>query len=247
MHILFTCFFKRGGVVVSDDIWVPFAEILPMYELELSMMGGAPEPDDDPPRILPTEIDFTECPWILDLLVPGARGGSVTSMMLPTCDEHTSVGVVDDDTDFMALWDELGRAREALADAAEYVDEEHFVVIVRGGEWTLINTGMPYDCYRACAKTASAVEFCREMNFAQSATYAVNLFTDVGAQQMAQWWKAKMTVLHGTWKEWAELDDDDELLVAPDPEEPGIIAELERGGNPRILRRIREIRLLSLY
>ena len=58
-----------------------------------------------------------------------------------------------------------------------------------------------------------------------------------------------MEVVHATWREWrgVAVDEGEEVLVAPEPPEPGIIAELERGGDIRILRRTRDIRNLALF
>ena len=110
--------------------------------------------------------------------------------MFPPHDERFSVHDVPD-VDFLALWDDLTRAREGLAEEAAVLDVEHFAVTVRGGHWTLLNTGMPYDTYRGFAKSVSAKEYCRDMNWSQSSSYAVSLFTEAGADAMAHWWCAK--------------------------------------------------------
>ena len=96
MHMMFSCYNKQGGFVVSDHDWVPEVEVLRMFELELAAGGDVAAPGEgEPLHELEPGFDLEECPWILDLLGPHAHP-STTAMTFPSADEGISVHDVHD-------------------------------------------------------------------------------------------------------------------------------------------------------
>ena len=194
-------------------------------------MMMSPEVMDD------RRLDFEECPWMLDFLGPhAAKPVSFNSacMDLKNCKQMN----LDDDASF-SLMDELRRTREALHDTSSVESEPLFVVIVRGGQWTLAHHGVEFDGFRGIAKHGPAKDFCRHAGLNQSATFAVNMYGLGGSEEMAKWWCARMSYLCRTWMA-SQPDVFEEGQVRPNvvPACPDDVTAMRALGNPNITRRI---------
>jgi hypothetical protein len=84
-----------------------------------------------------------------------------------------------------------------------------FTYTVLGGKWTKGHAGVPYDAYRAEAKSPKAKSFVHRYHFIASASFHISLYSEPVAIVMAQYWVARMQYLLDV---WSRTEDDSHVF-----------------------------------
>ena len=246
IDVLFDAVLLRDGFVGSDQMWRGFDDLAGVFEVDV-LQARAPREDrvdEEPADIFDGGMDFNECPWMLDFLGPHAR--TKIPCELASGEYNGKKPTQLDDEEFFSLWDELRRARESLQDTSTPVIEKHYVVIVRGGRWTLAHHGVEYDSYRGAPCTDHGKDFCRVAAVSQSATFAVNCYGDDIAKSLAQWWCDRMSFMCNKWlATLLETAHDFEAHSSPAPPCPPEIRAVYATGDRTVCRRIDAIEAMA--
>jgi hypothetical protein len=238
LDVMFDAFNLSSGFVVSDGPWYS-------YESVANMFGAAVVEEDvaEEPPIHVDDVDFEDCPWLLEFLGPHARGSSAND---PSQGRAARRLFDDDEGDFAAesIMDELARIRMEMAEEEDAHIIEYYAWQVRGGVWTARHTGMAYDSYRAFAKLEASRDWCRDCLLTPSASFYVTVYGALGAMEMSKFWARKHEWMFQVWRDHPGAAADMPGDLFDGFEEPEAIANLYLGGNDRVRRRIDELRAL---
>ena len=220
-----------GGCVVSDAEWKRIDEVRTWFAEDAGI--------DDVPEGEPLEAEAADelgeatasakLPWLLEYF-PGESA--------KVLDEHptraTSREHVEDDESASAIGGAeilsaedvitmLHERRYVLAHAATEVPD--FKVQVRGGHWTAAHVGEPYDSFRSFAMKGDASRLCALFGMTATATFSIKLYTEVGAERLAQLWCHRLQWYLDLWMSHGKADDfhfDDAVLSTYEEPEVGL-------------------------
>lgn len=135
-------------------------------------------------------------------------------------DGRSSASVVDSsplvalgDEELEVMFDELSKARQK-ATVGESGGAD-FYVTVCGGRWTMEHLGRSHDAYRGqvASKVSDAAIFAVEYGFQVASRYNTDMYSEEGAQILAQTWVDKAQWFWDIYKEqgdpYYEFTDDD--------------------------------------
>ena len=138
--------------------------------------------------------------------------------------------------------DMLYKRRYLLAhDATEVAD---FKVQLRGGQWTAAHVGEAYDSFRSFAMKGDASRLCALFGMTATATFSIKLYTEAGAERLAQLWCHRLQWYLDVWMAHGRAEDFrfDDALVASYDEPPAGPAGHTGGEDDAFQRRLATIR-----
>lgn len=252
MHVLADTYCWDGGTFVSDGDWL-------MIEEFVCMLPDAEEghhPKRNGPKPSKEQVDFAACPWLMDLLGPGASPPPaekkvITPTPTPRNQDIDAGGSSnlehhDLDIDCAQVMDELMARRLELA-AANPHTAEHFRWTLRGGAWTARNRGLTYDsCMSSVRKGGEAEQFCNEWGLVRSASFAISIYGEQGAAILARSWVAfhewsfQTYMMHAGEAGWSFTPE-----VLAEYQEPPELEGLMASGNARVRNRIAALRQIK--
>eukprot|EP00971_Amphidinium_carterae_P328608 6460566-Amphidinium_carterae.1 len=134
-----------------------------------------------------TEEELLQYPWLQSTVekhvsVTGGTSSSSTSRRIP------------DDYDETRLQDALQEfQRKKMEWETTYAQEEHFVMVVKGGRWAQAVLNTNFHLVEAKAKTEDVARWCQMKGFNRLASFTFTKYTERGASLLAQLWCHRMS------------------------------------------------------
>ena len=249
VEVLVDCKYRHGGKLVSDAHWVAwdtiawrFARGRHIHHEDTGVEPARPTNDDSNLPI------WVTCPWLIE------DWTALYDAEFKGADRSGRDGIDDgggEPDEDMGDDADLAEALAALDARRAFwnVDGNDTVLVdftwaLRGGGWTALHRGVPYDSFRGQAANGTAKLFCQLYGFAQSNTFSIALFGEAHAQQLARMWCDKLQFFFNMWIE--NLDAGNYHFVDADIAmyvEPAWVDELADGPEQTV-RRCNGIRAL---
>ena len=185
---------KKGGLLVIDAVWRPM-------DVVLGWFGPTPVTQDaevDEAEVaLPSSAAWLDSPWLMEEFVFQDMASDVAKLRQKAGVDVAVAGImaeVSADDVMDALYE---RRAELAADAPAPLRD--FVYVVRGGTWTAEHVGLPYDSFRGEARGGEAKRFCDRFKLTKTATFAIRLYTEALAQELAIEWCTRRQFFYDLW------------------------------------------------
>ena len=208
MQVLQDCFLHANGLIVSDSSWTSVEEIGSL--LSAARSAEMPATPNDRPGTCAHEEEFDDAPWLLQVAGPTATGkvpgGLPERASRGSSGSHDVLAGEYCEVDIEQVVLELYARRAQLLDTAPTA--EHFFVQARGGAWTQRTHGTVIDCFAAYARKGPPMDWSHAWGLGKSASFAISLYTESGAQLLATSWVHKLQwlyhvfLVHGDEPEW---------------------------------------------
>ena len=199
MQVLQGLAFQHGGALKSHFAPMPLSEFLatlpalpakkPRKATAASAPGAAAirEAAADHPWVaeLAAQKDSPQTPP--ELPQAEAEGSGDESSDLPASDE------------FLAqVWEALAEKRQQWAVNPTELGED-FTTVVRGGAWTAVHKGRPFEGMAGQAKSGAPSQWCTAHRLNRMATFSFPLYGEAVAATLSLEWCRRMQYYYGLW------------------------------------------------
>lgn len=192
IHVLSSCVFLAGHLLVSDASWKALSEHLEGPALSSSFRG-----DSGAFAARPSKDVIASHPWLADFMElshkqSSKRKGGDSGRGLPLSSSEASSQVADEvDVELDSVFGLLSKKRAELFEQGPVV-ASHFKVSLLGGAWTQKHLDVPFDAIQGRASGFSIEQFCVAWGFQKSMRFSLSAYGEAAAHQLAQTWCAIM-------------------------------------------------------